>query len=447
VVFRQFVDDDLGCASYLVGDEEAGLAVVVDPGYDIEPYVEAADRLGVRLTHALETHTHADHLSGHGRLALEHGLTVATHPLGEPAYPFEPLEEGSEIELGSVVLRALHTPGHRPEHLAFSVTDRARADDPWLVLTGDSLFVGDAGRPDLAIDARSGAHDLFHSLRRLLELGDGVELYPGHVAGSMCGAGMSSKPSSTIGFERRFNRLLGLDDVEDFVGASTGSAGLRPPNVERIVALNRGPFVAAAPALPSRRNAGEGVVLDVRPARVFAAGHVSGAINVPLTSTGFGTRAGFVLSPDEPIVLHATSAGEAKLAARRLHAVGFLELAGYLDEPPTPARLRPVELDELERLLADGEVEVIDVREANERDTGYIPGSRHMPYHLVRSLGGDMSAERPLVTICESGSRAGIAASIFAASGIEARPVLAGGIPDWQARGNSTIQFRRCGTA
>ena len=168
---------------------------------------------------------------------------------------------------------------------------------------------------------------------------------------------------------------------------------------------------------------------------------------MPLTSTGFGTKAGFVLSPEEPIVLHATTVMDAKLAARRLNAVGFLGLAGYLEEPPTPARLRPVELDELERLLADGVVEVIDVREANERDTGYIPGSRHMPYHLVRSLSADMSGERPLVTICESGSRAGIAASIFAASGIEARPVLAGGIPGWQARGNSTIQFRRCGAA
>ena len=447
MVFRQFVDDDLGCASYLVGDEEAGLAAVIDPGYAIEPYLDQAERLGVRLIRTLETHTHADHLSGHGRLALEHGLPVALHPLGEPAFAFEPLEDGSEIELGNVVLRALHTPGHRPEHVAFAVTDRTRTDDPWLVLTGDSLFVGDAGRPDLAVDARSGARDLFHSLRRLLDLGDSVELYPGHVAGSMCGAGMSSKPSSTIGFERRFNRLLALDDLDDFVGASTGSVGLRPPNVERIVALNRGPFVGAEPELTSRGDQGDAVVLDVRPARVFAAGHVPGAINVPLTSAGFGTKAAFVLAPDEPIVLHATTVGEAKLAARRLNAVGFLRLAGYLEEPLTPARLRPVELDELERLLADGVVEVVDVREANERDTGYIPGSRHMPYRLVRSLGGEMCADRPLVTICESGSRAGIAASIFAASGIEARPVLAGGIPGWEARGNSTIQFRRCGAA
>jgi hydroxyacylglutathione hydrolase len=446
MVFRQFVDDDLGCASYLVGDEEAGVAVVLDPALAIEPYLAAAERLEVRITRVLETHTHADHVSGHGRFALEHDQPIAIHPSAEPDYPFEPLEDGGEIEVGSVVLRVLHTPGHRPEHVAFSVTDRARDDEPWLVLTGDSLFVGDAGRPDLAVDARSGAYELFHSLHRLLELGDGVELFPGHVAGSMCGAALSSKASSTIGFERRANPLLRFEEIEDFVGASAASAGLRPPNIERIVALNRGPFIAAPGALEPRHAANGAVVLDVRPAREFAAGHVAGAINIPLESSGFGTKAGFVLSSDEDIVLHARSVDDANTAAERLHAVGFLDLAGYLVDPPTPARLEPVEVDELERLVADDAVEVIDVREADERDGGYIPGSRHIPYRLARTLGSELAGDRPVVTICESGSRAGIAASILVAAGVDARPVLTGGIPAWQARGNKTIEFRRCGS-
>src|SRR5207247_6217662 len=141
----------------------------------------------------------------HGRLALEHGLPVAIHPQADPAYPFEPLEDGAEIKVGQVVLRVIRTPGHRPEHCCFAVIDRSRAPEPWLVLTGDSLFVGDAARPDLAVEAREGAEGLFHSLRRLIELGDGVEVYPGHVAGSLCGKAMSSKASTTIGFERRFN--------------------------------------------------------------------------------------------------------------------------------------------------------------------------------------------------------------------------------------------------
>jgi hydroxyacylglutathione hydrolase len=446
MVFRQFVDDDLGCASYLIGDEEAGLAVVVDPAYAIEPYLEEARRRELRVIRALETHTHADHVSGHGRLALEHGVSIAIHPLAEPEYPFEPLEDGSEIEVGTVLVTALHTPGHRPEHVAFSVADRSRAEEPWLVLTGDSLFVADAGRPDLAVSAQDGARDQFRSLRRLLELPDGVEVYPGHVAGSMCGVGMSSKASTTIGFERRFNRLLEFDRVDDFVAASARSPGLRPPNVERIIALNRGPFVGAPAELAASSEPGDAVVLDVRPAATFAAGHVGGALNVPLEASGFGTKVAFVVAADEPIVLHASSREEAEIAARRLHAVGLFELAGYLEEPLTPARLEPVDLDELERLLDDGAVDVIDVREPSERDGGYIPGSKNVPYRLVRTLGDEIGAGRPIVTICESGSRAGIAASILAASGVEARPVLSGGIPGWQARGNSTVEFRRCGS-
>lgn len=446
MLFEQFLDDDLGCASYLVGDERAGRALLVDPGFHVGPYLDEAARRGVRLTRVLETHTHADHVSGHGRLALEHGLPVAIHRLARPAYAAEALEDGDRIELGDVVVEVVHTPGHRPEHCCFTVADRSRADEPWLVLTGDSLFVGDAGRPDLAIDARDGAEGLFHSLHRLLELRDGVEVYPGHVAGSMCGAGMSSKASSTIGFERRFNGALRLEQLEDFVAASAGSPGPRPPNVERIVGLNRGAFIGAPASLEPRVGADGAVVLDVRPLATFAEGHVPGAINVPAASPGFGTRAGFVLSPDEAIVLHAASAEEAARAARLLRAVGLLELDGYLEQPETPARLELIELGELERLLADGSVDVVDVRETAERDAGYIPGSRHIPYRLVRALGNGIGSERPVVTICETGARAGIAASILAASGVEARPVLGGGVTSWQARGNSTVAFRRCGT-
>ncbi|HET6945590.1 MAG TPA: MBL fold metallo-hydrolase, partial [Gaiellaceae bacterium] len=203
MLFRQFVDEDLGCASYLVGDEHAHTAVVVDPAYAIEQYLDAAERHEVELVDVLETHTHADHVSGHGRLALEHGLPVRIHVAAEVAYQHEPLVDGTDVEVGEVVLRTIHTPGHRPEHCAFAVVDRSRGDEPWLVLTGDSLFVGDAARPDLAVEAAEGAEGLFHSLHRLADLGDGVEVYPGHVAGSLCGAAMSSKPSTTIGFERR----------------------------------------------------------------------------------------------------------------------------------------------------------------------------------------------------------------------------------------------------
>ena len=199
MLFRQFVDEDLGCGSYLIGDPGTGEAVVVDPALAIEQYVEAAAEAGVEIRRVLETHTHADHLSGHGRFALEHGLPVSIHPLAEPEYPFAPLADGDVLQVGSVRIRVVHTPGHRPEHCAFVV------EDEQVVLTGDSLFVGDAARPDLAVAAREGARDLFHSLARLSELDDAVQVYPGHVAGSLCGTAMSPDHSSTIGRERATN--------------------------------------------------------------------------------------------------------------------------------------------------------------------------------------------------------------------------------------------------
>ena len=238
MLFTQFLNDDLGCACYLVGDEHEGVAVVVDPPYHVDPVLAEAGRRGVRLVAVLETHTHADHVSGHGRLALEHGVPIRVHKDAAATFAHEPLDDGTEVEVGAVVLRTIHTPGHRPEHCCFAVIDRSRGDEPWLVLTGDSLFVGDAGRPDLAVEARTGAEGLFHSLRRLVELGDGVEVFPGHVAGSLCGAAMSSKASTTIGFERRFNPAL-QGELADFLDARLGPQPPRPPNMERIVELNQ----------------------------------------------------------------------------------------------------------------------------------------------------------------------------------------------------------------
>jgi hydroxyacylglutathione hydrolase len=444
VLFRQFVDEELGCASYLVGDEEAGEAVVVDPAYAIEQYLEAAKHDKVEITRVLETHTHADHVSGHGRLALELGVPVAIHPAAEPEYEFEPLEDGAEIEVGQVAIRVIHTPGHRPEHCAFAVIDRSRADEPWLTLTGDSLFVGDAARPDLAVDAREGAAGLYRSLRRLLELPDGVEVYPGHVAGSLCGGGMSSKASTTIGFERRFNHRLTTASEEEFV-AEFADGGLRPPNMDRIVAVNKGPFVGASGALKRVDTSAGATILDVRSAQAFAVGHPHDAINVPVGGSQFSTRAAFVLDPDDQIILHG-SQKEVEQAARGLHAVGFFELAGYLGEADDADTLEPIGLDELERLLSKERVQLIDVREKQERDDAYIPESRHIPYRRVRDFAQELGGDGTVVTICQTGARASLAASILAAEGVTARPVIAGGVPDWEAAGKPTASFRRCGS-
>src|SRR5918994_1230701 len=414
MLFRQFVDPDLGCASYLIGSEQAGEAIVVDPAYAIEQYVDEAERHSLRIVRAVETHNHADHVAGHGRLAIEHGVPISIHPLAAPDYDFEPIVDDDVLRVGEVTVLVLHTPGHRPEHCALLVDER-------LLLTGDSLFVGDAARPDLAVRAAEGAGGLFHSLRRLEELPDDVVVYPGHVAGSLCGAALSSDPSSTIGRERRSNAALRIAAVDDFVAEALSKNAPRPPNMDVIVAPNRGPFVPARPDLLPAGELQGATVLDVRDAEESAGGHLPGALNVPLSGGSFSTKAAFILG-DGRVVIHASSETQAQEAARGLNAVG-----------------------ELETLVAQDAVMLLDVREADERDEGYIAGSRHIPYRLLPAVSESL-ANRTVVTICSTGARAGIAASLLAAQGVDARPVLNGGVEDWEHRGGRTIEFRRCGS-
>jgi glyoxylase-like metal-dependent hydrolase (beta-lactamase superfamily II)/rhodanese-related sulfurtransferase len=437
VIFTQFVDDALGCASYLVGDPGTGEAALVDPSFAIEQYLEEADRRGVRIVRVVETHTHADHLSGHGRLALEHGIPVSVHASAGVAYPNDPIEDGDEIVLGDIVLRCIHTPGHRPEHCCIAVSDLSRGPEPWIVLTGDSLFVGDAARPDLAVEAHEGADGLFHSLQRLVQLGDGVEVYPGHVAGSLCGKAMSSKASTTIGFERRFNPALAFSDVTEFILDSASISAPRPPNMERIVEMNRGPWVGAQPEVQELTGPPAGAqVLDVRRVDDFASGHLPGALSVPVSGTRFATKAGFVLDHERPIVVEASDAEEAEQAIRGLRSVALLDVAGYvLGGGPETMEFVPTE--DLAGLHEDGAA-LVDVREPDEYEAGQIPGSRNIPYRLLALGENDLPRDRPVVTICETGPRAVIGASILAARGFDAHAVAYGGIDSWFAAGKRT---------
>ena len=210
MVFRQIVHDDLGCASYLIGDENAGVAAVVDPKLDIDEYLALARYVGVDIAHVLETHNHADHVSGHGRLAAATGATIHVHREAQVDYEHVPFDDGFELELGMLRVRAIHTPGHRPEHTSFALVDTSRGTEPWAVLTGDSLFVGDIARPDLAVEKQDGARSIFRSLhQKLLSLPPGTEVWPAHLGGSLCGGpGMDMKISSTVGFEAAHNDLL-----------------------------------------------------------------------------------------------------------------------------------------------------------------------------------------------------------------------------------------------
>src|SRR5918999_4900907 len=237
VIFRQFVHDDLGCASYFIGDYDAKIAAVVDPRFEIDEYLELARYLHVQIEHVLETHNHADHVSGHGRLAAATGATIHIHRDAGAEYDHEPFDDGWELPLGEVTVRALHTPGHRPEHTAFALIDAQRGDEPWAVLTGDSLFVGDIARPDLAVDKEEGARGIFRSLReRLLTLPPTCEVWPGHLGGSLCGGpGMDMKGSSTIGYEREHSDMLRIGEADEFVTCSTTGLRPQPPNFEAIV--------------------------------------------------------------------------------------------------------------------------------------------------------------------------------------------------------------------
>ena len=437
MLFHQLVNDDLGCASYLIGCEGAGEAVVVDPPYAIEPLLAEAEHREVRIVRVIETHTHADHVSGHGRLALDHGIPVSIHRVAGVAYPHDPLEDGDEITVGNVTLRCIHTPGHRPEHCCFAVVDHTRAEEPWLLLTGDSLFVGDTARPDLAVGAEEGAEGLFHSLNRLLELQDGVEVYPGHVAGSLCGKGMSSKASTTIGFERRFNPMLRFGAVDAFVAESAGIGAPKPPNLGRIVDINRGPFLGTLPSPGELAAPTDGAqLLDVRPVADFAAGHRPGAVNVPVSGTSFSTKSGFVLDVEQPLVVLSGSQDEAAQAIRGLRSVAFLDIAGFVlgggDE-----RMDTVSADELEELVRQDAVAVIDVREADEVERGTIPGSLNVPYRLAWTSEA-LPRDRALVTVCETGPRAAVAASVLLARGYDVRPVIDGGVTDRLSRTSTT---------
>ena len=329
MIFRQIAHEDLGCASYFVGDEDAGVAAVVDPRLDIGEYLRLARYLGVSIEHILETHNHADHVSGHGRLAAATGALIHIHAEAGAEYDHEPFEDGWELELGSVVVRALHTPGHRPEHTAFALIDTARSDEPWAVLTGDSLFVGDIARPDLAVEKEDGARGIFRSLHdQLLALGDDVEVWPGHLGGSLCGGpSIDLKVSSTIGFERRHNELLQRRPTR------TTSSRARPPTCarsrrtsRRSWRVNRGPLerqaVDAHPLTPRQIQQLDAPVIDIRTPMQFDDAHIPGAICNTMLQAGFGTRLAWIAGPDQEVVLVGRDDADALRAAELAAAVG-----------------------------------------------------------------------------------------------------------------------------
>ena len=460
MIFRQLTHDDLGCASYLIGDEDAGVAAVVDPKLDIDEYLRLARYLGVRIEHILETHNHADHVSGHGRLIAATGATIHIHRDAEPDYDHDPFDDGWELELGALEVRALHTPGHRPEHTAFALTDTARSDEPWAVLTGDTLFVGDIARPDLAVDKEEGARGIFHSLNdKLMSLPDTTEVWPGHLGGSLCGGpGMDLKVASTIGFERTNQELLQVTDEDEFVEKTTSTLGPQPPNFKNIVALNRGPLVKetveAHPLSPRqvRQAQGDGaLVVDVRTELQFDEAHIPGAVSITARRAGFGSKLAWLAKPEQPIVLVGRDDEDAIEAAHLAAAVGLGNIGGYLAGGMTSWREEKLDVDRVRRMtvpelhehwVRDGDgLQVLDVREQDEWDAGHIPGSVHQPYHDIRDVPNGIDPANPVAVICGSGQRSAVAAGLLQRyGGRHVIHVVDGGVPLWKREGWPTEQ-------
>jgi hydroxyacylglutathione hydrolase len=453
MLFRQIIHEDLGCASYLVADRESGVAVVVDPQWDVEPYRRLARLHGVRIGHVLETHNHADHVSGHGRLARTTGATIHIHELASAEYPHEPFADGWVLELGDLRVEAVHTPGHRPEHNCFLLSDAGRGGTPWALLGGDSLFIGDVARPDLAVEPREGAADMFRSLnQRLLPLDDEVEVWPGHLGGSLCGgSAIDLKTSSTIGFERRHNRALAIANEAEFIESAVASLGDRPPNVEQIVNLNRGPLVddfgTPSPLTPHEVEeavAAGAVVVDGRTNEEFDEAHIAGALSTSAYDTGFATKVSRVAPDGAEIIVVAASDGDERDAAELLAAVG-IRVRGFLAGGMTAWRteerpVRKIELidpDELATRADEPEAPLIlDVRNAAEYAGEHIPGSLHIPYGDLAGRFGELPRDRPIAAICRGGKRSGLAASILQREGFADVVHVGQGVGAWRQSGH-----------
>ena len=451
MIFRQITHDDLGCASYLVGDEDAGVAAVVDPKLEIDEYLHLARYLGVHIEHILETHNHADHVSGHGRLAAATGATIHVHNTASPDYDHEPFDDGWELELGSVRVRAIHTPGHRPEHTAFALIDTGRGDEAWAVLTGDTLFVGDIARPDLAVDKSEGAHDIFRSLHeKLLRLPETCEVWPGHLGGSLCGGpGMDLKVSSTIGFERQHSPMLQIEEEDAFVEKAIAGLPPQPPNFQNIVARNRGPLevevVDIHPRTPrqvdqAQRNGA--LVVDVRTELQYDDAHVPSSICITAIRAGFGSKLAWIADREHSVILVGRDDADARHAAELAAAVGITDLGGYLaggftswrEERLPVARTPRMTVEELHE-QRNG-LQLRDVRAEVEWERGHIPGSVHTPYHDIDSVPDGLDGDRPVAVICGSGQRSAVAIGLLELHGAtQPVHVVDGGVGTWAKHG------------
>jgi hydroxyacylglutathione hydrolase len=458
--FHQRFVPGLAIYSYIVGDETTRQAAVIDATRDVDEFIEIAHREGLHIKHVLETHVHADFVSGSREMKDRLGDEVTLHASGlggaewTPAYADHVVGDGDEIRLGSVRLKAVHTPGHTPEHVSWALYDDSRsADTPWLVFTGDFVFVGDVGRPDLlGEEARQElAHQLYQSVfGRLPPLPDFTEIFPGHGAGSLCGKAIGSRASSTLGYERRFNAALLQKPEEEWINDLMEQMPLSPPYFARMKRVNReGPIVIGA-ELPGRRRwsaralyerrCENCLIVDVRSKEAFAAAHIPGAINIPFGPT-LPTWAGWVLPYDRPTLMVVDHPEQMPHVVNHLIRVGFDDIQGYLEGGMDAwqtsgyemATLTTLPVQSLPDRLAD--VTVLDVRTEKEWSAGHIAGAIHIHGGKLQESFGLVPRDKPVVVICGSGYRGSIAASFLKREGYEDVANVLGGMSAWKAAG------------
>ncbi|NLE39584.1 MAG: MBL fold metallo-hydrolase [Pirellulaceae bacterium] len=453
MLIEQYYVDGIAHLSYVVGGKAS--CVVVDPKRDVEDYLAAARRLGLKITHILETHLHADFISGHMDLARRTGAKIYAPRSGKCAYDHVAIGDGDSFDVEDMHVEVLDTPGHTPDGVCYVFTDRSRGDEPAAVFTGDTLFVGDVGRPDL-FPGRGDelASQLFDNLHgKLLKLPDACLVYPAHGAGSLCGKAMGAMRISTIGYERRFNPALQYKTEAEFKESLLSGMPEAPDHFARCSEINRrGPALASEMPAPRPLSPGElrklsdegHTVLDVRDYAAFGGAHVPGAFNID-AAHNFSTFAGWLLPADRPIVLVAGSNDQVAQLATMLRRVGLDDVIGYLDGGMGPwivggmpiDRIPTATIREVRGWCEQGRrpMTILDVRAKGEWDTSHIDGAVHIPLPATRAERDKLDRDATTVLVCKSGARASTAGSILQRNGFKDLAVMAGGMTAWTAAG------------
>jgi len=470
--FQRFYDTPLAQASYLIGCQATGEAVVIDANRDLAQYIEAAEREHLRITHVTETHIHADFVSGSRELAQATGARLLLSGEGgrDWQYAFAAqagatmLRHGHSFVVGNIRLDVLHTPGHTPEHICFTVTDGAAATEPMGIVTGDFVFVGDVGRPDLLERAAkltgtmdAAARTLYASLARVRALPDFMQVWPGHGAGSACGKALGAVPASTVGYEKRFNWGLAAMTEDEFVRQVLDGQPEPPAYFAHMKRINKeGPALLRGFRRPERLPAtrlrelldGEQVVVDTRTAAAFAEAYVPGTINIPL-NTSFSTWVGSLLPYDRDLYLIVSVEGRAlDDAVRDLAMIGIDHVAGVFGHDAIAAwadvdsteEIVQASAAELHDALLPRGVAVLDVRNQSEWDAGHLPGARHIQLGALEERLNEVPRDGVVVVHCQSGSRSAIAASLLAARGFSNIINLHGGYAAWTSAGFPVVR-------